>query len=80
MLGQLFVKECKLTVKSLIYWVIVLILIFDFSTQLGDMEIERKPKPGQEDYGSRMSRDPELIMKNTLGGLVEEYNRENNYP
>ena len=37
MLGQLFVKECKLTVKSLIYWVIVLILIFDFSTQLGDM-------------------------------------------
>ena len=76
MLGQLFVKECKLTVKSLIYWVIVLILIFDFSTQLGDMEIERKPKPGQEDYGSRMSRDPELIMKNTLGGLVEEYNRE----
>ena len=26
--------------------------------------------------GSRMSRDPELIMKNTLGGLVEEYNRE----
>lgn len=76
MLGHLFVKECKQTAKSLIYWLIVLILVFDFSFQLGDMEIDRKPEPGQEDYGSRISNDPELIMKSTLGELMEEYNRE----
>ena len=76
MLGRLFVKECKQTAKSLIYWVIVLVLVFDFSSQLGDMEIDRKPEPGQEDYGSRICRDPEFIMKNTLGRLMEEYDRE----
>ena len=48
MLGQLFVRECRQTAKSLIYWLIVLILIFDFTTQLGEMEIDEEPQPGQE--------------------------------
>lgn len=51
MLGQLFLKECKQTARSLIYWLIVLVLIFDFTSQLGDMEISQKPEPGQEGYG-----------------------------
>lgn len=76
MLGQLFLKECKQTAKSLIYWLIVLVLIFDFSSQLGDMEIREKPKPGQESYGNKKSHDPELIMESTLGQLTEEYWRE----
>lgn len=76
MLGQLFLKECKQTVKSLIYWLIVLVLIFDFTSQLGDMEIRRKPEPGQESYGHLKSSDPELIMECTLGRLTEEYWRE----
>ena len=66
MFGRLFVKECKQTVKSLVYWVIVLILIFDFTSQLGDTEIARKPEPGQEEYGYKSSHDPELIMKSVL--------------
>lgn len=77
MFGRLFVKECKQTVKSLVYWVIVLILIFDFTSQLGDMEIARKPEPGQEEYGYKSSHDPELIMKSVLGELTEEYCRGN---
>ncbi len=76
MLGQLFVKECKQTVRSLIYWAIVLVLIFDFSSQLGDMSIKTKPEPGQEEYGTKPSDDPDLIMKSTLGNLMEEYVRE----
>lgn len=76
MLGQLFIKECKQTARSLIYWAIVLILIFDFTSQLGDMAIKTKPKPGQESYGMKVSDDPYLIMKSTLGSLTEEYVRE----
>lgn len=76
MFGQLFIKECRQTARSLIYWVIVLILIFDFTSQLGDMEIAKKPEPGQEEYGSKPSHDPELIMKTVLGELTEEYYRE----
>ena len=77
MLVQLFLKECKQTLRSLIYWVIVLILIFHFTSQLGEMEIERKPEPGQEEYGYKQSRDPDTIMRITLGQLAEEYCREN---
>lgn len=76
MLGQLFLKECKQTARSLIYWLIVLVLIFDFTSQLGDMEISQKPEPGQEGYGNLKSSDPELIMESTLGQLTEEYWRE----
>ncbi|MEZ3485626.1 MAG: ABC transporter permease [Lachnospiraceae bacterium] len=77
MLAQLFLKECKQTARSLIYWLIVLVLIFDFTTQLGGMDIKKKPEAGEESYGTKQSRDPEMIMKSTLGQLVEEYWREN---
>lgn len=77
MLLQLFLKECRQTARSLVYWLIVLVLIFDFTTQLGDMTIRPEPKPGEEDYGMKRSHDPELIMKSTLGKLTEEYMRKN---
>lgn len=79
MFGQLFIKECRQTVKSLIYWLIVLVLIFDFTSQLGSMEIIEKPKKGQEDYGYKKSDDKNVIMRTTLGELLEEYIRES-YP
>ena len=77
MLGQLFVRECRQTARSLIFWLTVLILIFDFTTQLGEMEIDEEPQPGQESYGHRQSKDPDIIMRSTLGQLTEEYVREN---
>lgn len=77
MLGRLFLKECKQTAKSLIYWLIVLILVFDFTSQLGNhMDIKKKPEPGQESYGYKTSGDEEVIMKGTLGQLAAEYYRE----
>ncbi|MDO4313008.1 MAG: ABC transporter permease [Eubacteriales bacterium] len=76
MFGQLWIKECKQTAKSLTYWLIILVLILDFATQLGGMEIMQKPKEGQEDYGWHTSNDKDIIMESTLGILAEEYNRE----
>lgn len=76
MFGQLFIKECRQTAKSLIYWLIVLVLIFNFATQLGNMDIMQKPKEGQEDYGYKQSDDKNMIMRTTLGQLLEEYYRE----
>lgn len=76
MFGQLFIKECRQTARSLIYWLVVLVLIFDFMTQLGNTEIEEKPKKGQEEYGFKPSDDKNLIMEATLGSLLEEYNAE----
>ncbi len=76
MFGQLFIKECRQTAGSLIYWLIVLVLIFNFMTQLGSMEIMSEPKKGQENYGYKESDDKDVIMRTTLGELLEEYNRE----
>lgn len=76
MAAQLFLKECKQTARSLVYWLIILALLFNFTTQLGDMEIDKKPEPGQKSYGKMKSRDSELNMKSTLGKLTEEYWRE----
>lgn len=76
MFGQLFFRECKQTVKSLIYWLIVLVLIFNFFTQLGNLQVMQKPEPGETDYGWMVSKDPHIIMENTLGALAEEYVRE----
>lgn len=73
MFGQLFVKECRQMARSLIYWIVVVIMIFDFVTQLGGSEIAREPQKGQEEYGIHQSDDPEVIMRNTLGNLAEEY-------
>lgn len=74
---QLFIKECRQTAKSLIYWLIVLVLIFDYASQLGSTEIMPEPKKGQEEYGYKQSEDKNIIMKMTLGQLLEEYYREN---
>ena len=73
MLGQLFIKECRQTTRSLIFWLIVLILVWIYASQLGETEIKNEPMPGQESYGLQISQDPELIMRSTLKLLTEEY-------
>ena len=75
MFGQLLIKECRQTAKSLIYWLIVLVLIFVFATQIGEMDILTEPQKGQADYGYKASSDEADIMKFTLGALVQEYMR-----
>ena len=74
---QLFIKECRQTVRSLVYWLIVLVLIFNFTTQLGSTEMTEEPKKGQEEYGYKQSDDKDVIMRMTLGQLLEEYYRGN---
>lgn len=73
MFAQLILKECRQTAKSIIYWLIVLILVIFFSSQLGNMDIAKKPKPGLESYGRYYSSNEQDIMKATLGYLVSEY-------
>ena len=76
MFWTLFAKECRQTVRSLIYWLTVIILSLFFFSQLGDIQITGKPVKGQEDYGVKYSDDEQIIMENTLGRLAEEYYRE----
>lgn len=73
MFGQLLIKECRQTARSLIYWLIVLVLIFDYTSQLGSTKMEPEPEKGLESYGYKPSDDENIIMENTLGMLTQEY-------
>lgn len=73
MFGQLLIRECRQTARSLIYWLIVLVLVFDYSSQLGSTEMNAAPEKGQESYGYKASDDENIIMETTLGILVQEY-------
>ena len=77
MFGQLFVKECKQTAKSLIYYIFVICIAVFYFSQLGNMSIDEKPLAGEEDYGrygGRMKTDDEkIIMENALTALIMEY-------
>lgn len=76
MFGSLFVKECTQTMKSAIYWLIIIIMTIFFLSQLKSLNFQGKPQPGQEEYGITYSKDKDVIMSNTLGNLVGEYSRD----
>ena len=59
--------------KSMIYWLIVVILVVFYFSQLGGMTIDEKPEPGQENYGWTYGGNETDIMESVLGRLVSEY-------
>lgn len=82
MLFKLFMKECSQTVKSLTYWLMVIIMVLFFASQMGQMDMEKAPEKGLEDYGVKPSKDKNIIMSATLGMLAGEYaeGRYTTYP
>lgn len=75
MFGALFVKECKQTAKSVIYWLVVGIMTLFFFTQLGSLGIAGEPKKGQAEYGVTYSKDEKVIMEKAKSMLQGEYER-----
>ncbi|MEX3029922.1 ABC transporter permease [[Clostridium] scindens] len=75
-------KECSQTAKSLTYWLLVIIMVLFFASQMGQMDMEKAPEKGLEDYGVKPSKDKNIIMSATLGMLAGEYaeGRYTTYP
>lgn len=82
MFFKLFMKECSQTAKSLTYWLLVIIMVLLFASQMGQMDMEKAPEKGLEDYGVKPSKDKNIIMSATLGMLAGEYaeGRYTTYP
>lgn len=82
MFFKLFMKECSQTAKSLTYWLLVIIMVLFFASQMGQMDMEKAPEKGLEDYGVKPSKDKNIIMSATLGMLAGEYaeGRYTTYP
>lgn len=84
MFGTLFVKECKQILKSMVYYIYVVVFILFLSSQLSGELSERmeRPQPGQEGYGMTDSHEESVVMEKKLAGLALEtyYNSYATYP
>lgn len=84
MFGTLLLKECRQILKSMVYYIYVVVFVMFLTSQLSGEIAQKleKPQPGQESYGTVNSRDESAIMEKTLAGLVLEtyHNSYATYP
>lgn len=85
MFGALFIKECKQIIKSLVYYIYIVVMVLFLTSQMSDSDWESnftKPEPGQDYYGSMESHDEKPVMMNTLNKLMDEhsYGTYSTYP
>lgn len=82
MMGTLFVKECRQILRSLIYYLYLVIFILDMTTQMGDTEWVgelEEPAPGQEYYGYGTTTEEAAVRENAIENLFEETYRNAYY-
>ncbi|MBP7188235.1 MAG: ABC transporter permease [Ruminococcus sp.] len=81
---MLFLKECKKVARSLTFWIycIILALMF-FTNYYSDVRYgESRPSAYEQDYGTKVVEDPDLIMDGAINSLMGEFasNRYICYP
>lgn len=76
MFGALFFKECKQVLKSLVYFIYVVVFVLFITGQMSGDSATRlqAPVPGQSYYGTTVAKDETLIMEGVLANLVEDIN------
>lgn len=81
----LFFKECRQVLRSLVYYIYLVVFVLFITSQMGDLpelgELH-EPQPGEEYYGYGKSTDPQDIMEGTIESLFQETwrNQYNTYP
>ena len=66
-------KECKMWLKSFLFYAFVIILFLFYTSQMGSDMAIIKPTEGQDSYGTAYSDDKTVIMNGTLKQLLQEY-------
>lgn len=74
MFGVLFLKECRQVLRSLVYYIYVVVFVLFLTSQMSSEGYEnlQEPVPGQSYYGETVTKDETLIMEGTLENLVED--------
>lgn len=75
MLVKLIQQECKLWLRSIIFYAYVILLFLFYVTQMGEDTSLKKPQPDQADYGTSYSNDENIIMKGTVRDLLFEHSQ-----
>ena len=69
----LFLKECRMWCKSILFLGYIAMIVFFYLTQMGSEDIPLKPEPGQESYGYHYSTKEPDIMRTATENLLQEY-------
>lgn len=69
----LFLKECRMWCKSILFLGYIAMIVFFYLTQMGSEDIPLKPEPGQESYGYHYSTKESDIMRTATENLLQEY-------
>lgn len=77
MFGVLYLKECRQVLKSLVYYIFVVVFVFSVNSQMGgeSWRALKEPQPGQVYYGRTLTKDETLIMEGTLANLMQDVYR-----
>ncbi|WP_223068695.1 ABC transporter permease [Paenibacillus caui] len=74
MYGVLFLKECKRTVKSIPYLIlVVMLLVFGYTQIVPEFSMIEKPEPNQASYGVKYEEIPGVIMPSAAKSLYSEF-------
>lgn len=79
---SLFLKECRQILKSITFYLYLIILVFFYFSQLSDFTPITKPVEGLKSYGADYATDKQDIIEGTLGKLCYDfiYNSFTAYP
>ncbi len=58
---SLLQKECKMWLKSIVFYAYVIILFLFYVSQMGEETVLKQPSPGLDNYGSTYSDDKNII-------------------
>ncbi len=79
----LFGKECKMMLKSVSYYIFVIVFVWFISSQMdGSLSEMERPKPDQSFYGTTYVQDKQLLMERKLAELTLDiyYGNFSTYP
>lgn len=74
MFGALFWKECRQVLKSLVYYIYVVVFVLFMTSQMSSEGYAKlqEPVPGQSYYGRTVTKDEAQIMEGTLTDLLRD--------
>ncbi len=82
MFFNLFTKECRQILSSLVFYIYIVLFVLFMASQMNEVDVVSMPEPGQEDYGYTYTTDETAIMEGTLMDLFMDIDHStfNTYP
>lgn len=72
MIFSLFLKECRMMLKSVIFYVLSICIIGFVLNQMGGFNFS-KPTPNDKSFGYKQTTDAKIMIDETITSLIDEY-------